>query len=87
MKMRHKASGELADAAQLNENGLGEIIVYYDDGSASSDYIKEYEVELPNGSWKSLSRAMKDHDVITDNYNKYLAFPQNSVDRERGWYD
>jgi len=35
--------------------------------------------------WKDLNQAMKDRDVITDNYNKYFFEPRTSEDRIRGF--
>ncbi len=87
MEIRHRASGETAWASEFNTHGIGEIIVTFDDGSASSEFIADYDVQLPNGSWKTLSQALKDHDVISDNYYKYLAFPMSAIERERGWYE
>ncbi len=87
MEIRHRASGEPASTIEFNTHGLGEILVYFDDGSASSEMVSDYDVLLPNGEWKTLGQALKDHDVISDNFNQYLAFPTNDLERERGWYE
>lgn len=85
MRVRNKNSGTEASSGRLNTHGLGEMIVQFDEGDASSEYISDYEVQLPDGSWKDLPQAFRDHDVITDNYDTVFFFPRNDEDRRRGF--
>lgn len=85
MTLRHKKTGASCSGSQFNIHALNEIIVYFDDGDANSDYPREYDVLLSSGEWKDLQQAMKDHDVIHDNYNTWFFEPQTPEDRERGY--
>ena len=46
MKVRHKKNKHLGFSDKFNINGMGEIIVGFDDGDMDSDYISNYEVML-----------------------------------------
>lgn len=59
MKIRHKESGGVATASNMNPHGLGEIIVWFADGSATSDYLKDYDVWLQDG-WVDMRQAFRD---------------------------
>lgn len=85
MKVRHKERGTLASSGDFNLHAASEIIVYYDGGDADSDYIKNFDVELPDGTWKDLAQAFRDSDVITDNFNTRFFVPRNEDDRNRGY--
>ena len=71
----------------LNTHSLSEVIVYYKEGDASSEYIRECEVKLTDGTWKNLAQAFRDRDVITDNYNTAFREPISTEEKARGYYD
>lgn len=83
MRVRHKKSGHIGSSGMFNTHGIGEIIVYFDD--CNSDFISNYDVELPDGTWKDLGDAFEDHDVIIDNYNTRFFYPENEEDMKRGY--
>ena len=72
---------------EFNTSSLNEIIVYYDDGDASSEYFQDVNVLLSNGVWTGLKEALGLHLVIPNNYNTHFREPVNEVERDRGWYD
>ena len=84
MKVRHKEKGYIGYSGAFNESAIWEIIVYFEDGGASSEYPKDYDVEI-DGGWKDLNQAFKDHDVIPDNYNTTFFLPPTEEDRQRGF--
>lgn len=86
-RVRRKTDGVLGSASNFNTHGLGEMIVGFEgpDGDQDSQYIRDYEVQLPDGTWKDMSQAFRDHDLITDNYNTIFFFPKNEEDRARGY--
>jgi hypothetical protein len=83
MKVRYKGKHE-GFSGNFNTHGIGEAIMYFDDG-ADSVFISDLEVLLPNNEWKPLNDAFKDKDVINDNYNTRFFFPPTPEDRERGY--
>lgn len=87
MRLKHKTRNLFATGSQFNTHGIGEFIAYYEgeDGDCSSDYIKDYDVQLPDGTWKDFAQAFKDRDIIVDNYNTHFFFPTNEEDRKRGY--
>src|SRR5690606_11492436 len=89
MRLRHRTTQVNCYSSDLNTNALGEIVVYYDDGGADSDYISNYDVLLKTGpragQWIPLTEAFKHHDVIVDNYNTRFGEPLADADRERGY--
>jgi len=49
-------------------------------------YIKDLDVWLEQKQeWKDMKQAFRDHDLITDNYNKYFFEPRNEEERKRGF--
>ena len=64
MKVRYKKSGTLANARHFNVSALNEVLTGDD-----SAFINELDVQLSDGSWKDMTLAFKDHDIITDNHN------------------
>lgn len=74
-------------ASEFNVSALNEVIVYYDDGSADSDYFQNVEILLSNGVWIGLKEALGLHLVIPDNYHRYFREPRSELERERGWFD
>jgi hypothetical protein len=86
MKVRHKQRGNIADAFEFNTSAVApeEIIVQFDDGSADSDYLRDYDV-LIGGAWKDMRQAFKDHDLIRDNHNTRFFEPRTEENRARGY--
>jgi hypothetical protein len=85
MKFRDKNNQECT-GSRFNLSALSELIVYYEDGECDSISTSELIVFLEKKrKWKSLYKAMKDHDIITDNYNTYILEPSTFLDRERGY--
>lgn len=80
-----KDHGELGFSSEFNVHSFSEIIVYFDEWT-DTDFISNYEVCLPDGSWKCLSQAFKDKDVIPDNYNVYFKCTESEEERARGWW-
>ncbi len=89
MKVRYTEKPEITgDASSLNMHGVGEVIVWYTDGSASSEEISLLEVYLDSQQrWMSLSEAFRRNDVITDNHVSRFAEPRSQAERDRGWSD
>jgi hypothetical protein len=85
MRVRLKQNGDIGYILRLNTFALAEAIVGFEDGECDSCFYSSLDVLLPNDGWKDLCEAIKDHDVITDNYNTQLYFPQNEEDRKRGY--
>lgn len=66
MKVRQKEHPEITGwSSRYNTHGLGEMIVVFDDGGASSEYIKDYEFQLCNGEWVE----HRDERIVADDYN------------------
>lgn len=87
MKIRNKKTGEVGSAREFNTSSLSEILVFFENGGADSDYIQNYDVFLESKQeWKDMSEAFKDKDLIIDNHNTYFAEPQNEEDRKRGYF-
>ena len=84
MKLRNKLTNEECSSGEFNIHSICEIIVYYKD-DCESDFASNYDVLLPNGEYKDLLQAIRDHDVIIDNYNTRFFFPSNDEDRKRGY--
>lgn len=86
MKVRHKEKGYLGSSGNFNMHGLGEMIVYFEDGDCSSEFIRDYEVFLKQKQeWKDINQAFKDKDIINDNYNTCFFEPPTEDDRVRGF--
>lgn len=70
----------------LNPHAICEVIVHFVTGDADSIFCSDLDVWLEKKQeWKSLPNAMRDHDVITDNYNSYILEPPTEEDRKRGY--
>ncbi len=85
MRLRYKASGEECGFQGLNTHAMSEVLT--DDDSV---FIRDLDVYLektdPPG-WKDLKQALKDGDVIIDNYNTTFREPLNEAERKQGYYD
>ncbi len=92
MKVRHKTTKYTGWSSQFNTHGIGEIIVGFDvmpDGSGDMDsmYLHDFDVLLPDGTWKDLAQAFRDKDVVPDNYDIRFGPPTSPTNRERGYND
>jgi hypothetical protein len=74
-------------SSSLNTAGVGEVIITYEDGEMSSEYISEYDVLLSSGEWKCLRESFRSHDLVTDNTDVHFREPASSEERVRGWYE
>jgi hypothetical protein len=80
MKIRGKNNKWSGSLMNLDQHGISEIIVGYDDepdgtpNGMDNEFISDCEVQLPDGSWKDLSQAFKDRDLLTDEYNIQVFF-------------
>jgi hypothetical protein len=81
-------------AGSFNTSALAEVILYFDDGDATSEEIKVLDVCLEHplassvykeGAWVPLSAAFRSNDVICDNYNTRFFEPATEEDKARGW--
>ena len=87
MKITTKKTGTIAESNKFNTHGIGEVIVYYEDGFCSSEFIRDFDVFLESKkSWMDMLSAFKQKLLITDNYNTSFREPLNSEEKERGWY-
>lgn len=86
MKVRLTERPEIGGwASRFNLSSLSEVILQLED-DCDSVYIKDLDVYLEKTmQWKSLSQAMKDKDIIHDNFNTIFFEPDNEADRERGY--
>lgn len=84
MRVRNKDHGHLGYSSRFNTYGIGEIIVTFEDGDASSEEIRDYDVLLGD-EWVDLSGALKSRLLITDNYFTTFFPPSNDKDRDRGY--
>jgi len=88
MRVRLKTNHDITGYAErFNTHGLGEIIVGYDEGDMSSEYITDYEVLLTGGIWVDMSEAFKEKHLIYDNYNTRFREPISDEEYQRGWFD
>jgi hypothetical protein len=85
VKLRNKKNGLIGHSGKFNMSSLTEIMILFEDGEMDTDYQSNWDVALPDGSWKDLGQAFRDHDVITDNYNTIFFHPRTPEDRERGF--
>lgn len=87
MKVRYTGKpGCTGDASSFNMGGLGEVIVYYPEGDASSEEIRELEVYLEQSQrWVPMRQAFRDHDLVSDNRDTCFFEPPTPADRERGY--
>jgi hypothetical protein len=78
-------------SGDFNTHAMAEVIVGFDDdpdgthNGMDSMYTGDLEVLLSSGEWKFMPHALRDHDLITDDYNTHFFEPANEADRERGY--
>jgi hypothetical protein len=76
----------LGEATDFNIHGLGEIVVYFDEGDCSSEFSREYEVQLTSGEWKDMRQAFLDRDIIPNDLNTSFRESRSDAERSQGWY-
>ena len=87
MKIKNKKTGTLGSSNKFNTHGVGEMIVYFEDGDCSSELISDYDIFIENeNTWMGMKEAFKQKLIITDNYNIYFREPSNPEEKDRGWY-
>jgi hypothetical protein len=86
MRVRSKKTGSLGEATDFNIHGLGEIVVYFDEGDCSSEFFREYEVQLTSGEWKDMRQAFVDHDLIPNDLNTSFRESRSDAECAQGWY-
>lgn len=72
MRIRYKDKPHITGhASRFNLHSVSEVIVQFDDGDATSEYIRELEVFLEGSlqRWMPLRDAFKSGNVVTDEYN------------------
>jgi hypothetical protein len=86
MKVRTKKDPtDVFYSGEFNTHALAEVIGCGDSFGCDLFFIKDLDVLLSSGEWKDLGQAFKDHDIITDNYNRFFFEPETEEDRERGY--
>lgn len=88
MKVRYKTvDGRYVEgySDSFNTHGLGEIIVYFDDDSCDSMFIRGFEVQLPSGEWKNMNEAFRDRDIIPNNLNTSFGYPRSDEEKKQGF--
>lgn len=87
MKVKNKKAGSIGYSGKFNTHGLGEMIVYYEDGDCSSEFIRDYDVFIESeDKWMDMGEAFQQNLIIPDNYNVDFREPLNAEEKERGWY-
>ena len=87
MKVRYRDKPHITGYSdKFNMHGLGEVIVTYEGGDASSEEIRELEVWLETQQrWASMSDALRANDLITDNRVTRFLEPRTEQERARGY--
>lgn len=86
VKIINKDLQIIGSSNTFNEHGLGEVIVYYNDGSMDSEYIRNLNVILESGENMNMSEAFRLKRLIPNNYNTYFGEPRTELEYNRGWY-
>jgi hypothetical protein len=79
MILRYKDSKVEFESSSFNVHALCEVLTGDD-----SVYCRDLDAFI-NGVWKDFLVAMKDKDIIPDNYNRYFYEPRTQEDRDRGY--
>jgi hypothetical protein len=86
MKIRNKDTESLGYSSEFNTNSISEIIVCYEGGDMSSEYISDYDVFVTSiNTWMDMHQAFDEHLVIPNNENTRFGEPVNQKEKERGW--
>lgn len=95
MKFRYEAKPTITGvSSEFNVHSLSELILYFDEGDATSEDFELLEVLIENpviagvdsGTWMDFRQALQERFVIPDNYNRYFREPLTIRERDRGWY-
>jgi len=86
MQVRSKKTGSLGEATDFNTHGLSEIIVCFDAGDCSSEFIRDYDVLLTSGKWKDMHQAFVDCNLIPNDLNTSFRESRSDAERAQGWY-
>ena len=87
MKVRNIKTQALGYSSEFNIHSLDEIIVYFEDGDCSSEFISDYEAYLSlTSGWVNMNEAFESQYIIINNENTNFREPYNDHERERGWY-
>lgn len=81
MKVRLKSNHDtIGYSNEFNMHGLGEFIVIYEDGDASSEYIRDYDVYVESQDrWMPLREAEKLGYIKVDEYDHHFWEVNNAV--------
>jgi hypothetical protein len=84
MRVRYKDKRHIeGQATSFNTHAAAEVLLQFDDGDGTSEFIRELDVLLPTG-WKDMMQAFKDQDIVPDNYNAWFGIP-NAEEKARGY--
>lgn len=86
MKVRTKDGHHHGHSYEFNTHAVSEVIVLFHDGDRDTMFISELDVLIGN-TWKPLSEAFRDRDLVPNNLNTYFGEPVNADARERGYND
>ena len=95
MKFRYKDKPESTGfSSEFNVHGLGENILFFEEGDATSEDFDLLEVLIENpvttdvdaGTWVDFKLALTKRYVIGDDYQRWFREPANTRERDRGWY-
>lgn len=62
----------LGTASRFNTLSVSEMIVTYNEGDASSEFVSDYDVQLQDDSWKDMREAFRDKDLVSDEQDRYF---------------
>lgn len=82
--MRYKKHPEdVFHACQFNVHAMCEVLT-----GGDSAFCSELDVYLQaTGEWKDFPQALRDKDIVPDNYHVWFAEPRTPEDRERGYIE
>lgn len=74
MRVRHKDNHLITGyVSTLNTSSFSEFIVYYDEGDASSEFMRDYEVRLERtGEWKPVMEALHEGLLAVNDANTHI---------------
>jgi hypothetical protein len=88
MKIRNKSNGDISFSSQFNIHGMSQIIVYFEEGDCSSEYIKDYDVFIERyNDWFDMHEAFNTGMIISDNYDTCFREPISDLEKKRGYFD
>lgn len=73
MRIRDKKTKREGITTSFNIHGVSEVIVYWQDGDKTSEFISNLEIWLGYREiWKDMFQAFKDDDLWIDDSNTYF---------------